>query len=650
MLKQLKKKAVRLKKVFSKGSAKKSNMALGPDSELYSDAVNSGLFDANWYQHQHKVYFNTPEEAFSDYLRKSKFANIAPSAHFDPVSYFHNNPDVYASSMSPLQHFLRFGKGEGRVSYPLRPLWNASKEIDVSRYEHTRSGRYAVVLHIYYEDFVSKFHNAFMGVDFDFDLFITTPSDAVAAKAERLFKTNPSVKNIKIANVPNKGRNFGGFLVEFSNDLLEYDYVCHLHSKKSLYSGTEQTHWAEYLLEYLARDKQVLRNMLNIFEGDKSVGIYYPTTFWNMPQWTCHWLKNKGIGKQILGDWFDIEHKTDYFSYPAGGMFWAKTDAIRPLLEKTWSYEDFPDEPLPADGTVLHAIERILPIIADDRGYESLHFYPPTGAFTKDSNFIFLEYQYGLENRMNALCSQNEIISFDIFDTLIFRKFYEPDYAKYLLPEAADLDIEGQRFVEMRNDAEFQVRKRKKFKGDVNIEEVYQELASKNVIPHSRVNELVDLEFELDLSMIQPKEYMVEFLNRMGADGKEIYIISDTYYLQRQIEKLLSKAGVIASHTLMVSSELGLRKDNGTMWESITKTLKKSDRIGKFVHIGDNVVADSQVPGDFGLRTLHILAPKDKWQAMNMPELPELASGFDDVSEMKKWGLLVANVGSNPFL
>jgi lipopolysaccharide biosynthesis protein len=34
------------------------------------------------------------------------------------------------------------------------------------------------------------------------------------------------------------------------------------------------------------------------------------------------------------------------------------------------SWDDYPEEPLPEDGTMLHAIERLLPFIAEHEGYQ----------------------------------------------------------------------------------------------------------------------------------------------------------------------------------------------------------------------------------------------------------------------------------------
>jgi lipopolysaccharide biosynthesis protein len=43
-------------------------------------------------------------------------------------------------------------------------------------------------------------------------------------------------------------------------------------------------------------------------------------------------------------------------------MFWARTEALAPLVGLALNWEDYPAEPLPYDGTLLHAIERLLPL------------------------------------------------------------------------------------------------------------------------------------------------------------------------------------------------------------------------------------------------------------------------------------------------
>jgi len=51
-------------------------------------------------------------------------------------------------------------------------------------------------------------------------------------------------------------------------------------------------------------------------------------------------------------------------------MFFARPEAIGPLLEANFSFEDFPAEPLPIDGTMAHALERMTAIICGTKGYK----------------------------------------------------------------------------------------------------------------------------------------------------------------------------------------------------------------------------------------------------------------------------------------
>jgi predicted HAD superfamily hydrolase len=84
------------------------------------------------------------------------------------------------------------------------------------------------------------------------------------------------------------------------------------------------------------------------------------------------------------------------------------------------------------------------------------------------------------------------------------------------------------------------------------------------------------------------------------------------------------------------------------MWVMIKSDLE-AEGISNYLHIGDNVVADAQRPGDMGLATFHILHPMDKWEALGFPEVLSGDNSLDE-SEILKWGSLISNVGRNPFI
>jgi len=50
-------------------------------------------------------------------------------------------------------------------------------------------------------------------------------------------------------------------------------------------------------------------------------------------------------------------------------MFWARRGALTPLYAGDWPWERYPAEPLGHDGSVLHAVERLLPLVARKAGF-----------------------------------------------------------------------------------------------------------------------------------------------------------------------------------------------------------------------------------------------------------------------------------------
>lgn len=184
--------------------------------------------------------------------------------------------------------------------------------------------------------------------------------------------------------------------------------------------------------------------------------------------------------------------------------------------------------------------------------------------------------------------------------------------------------------------------------GDIDINEVYRVLVKRLDLPFEP-EELAELEFQIDLDGLNAKEVMVDLLNSLAEQGKAIYIISDTYYLEHQIKRLLDKTGITCSYELYVSSALQLRKDNGSMWDMMKEKLTSTGSLEKFVHIGDNVCSDAQNPGDRGINNIHILSPLDKWDALGLPKIKHEFSTLN-IKSVLKWGPLISQICASPFI
>ena len=50
-------------------------------------------------------------------------------------------------------------------------------------------------------------------------------------------------------------------------------------------------------------------------------------------------------------------------------MFWSRKGALTPLYDLKLSSNDYPREPLGYDRTMLNAIEKLLPFVAESQGF-----------------------------------------------------------------------------------------------------------------------------------------------------------------------------------------------------------------------------------------------------------------------------------------
>ncbi|OFC70114.1 rhamnan synthesis F family protein [Alteromonas confluentis] len=614
-------------------------------SKAYGIAKKTQYFNATWYR-EHYGNFPSDFHAFRDYMEKSSFANVNPSALFDTETYNRSNIDIYHSGNSPLIHYLYHGRYEGRVSSEVINRWTPADSLIPQDTPTWKSQKVALVLHIFYPDFVEKFAHCIKHFPISVDVFVTCATDQIAQDAKQKFSATGKVNQIKTAVCENRGRNFGPFLVHFSKELLNYDLMCHLHSKKSLYSGREQTQWFDYQNQFLLKDGHVVKSVLRLFDEHSNLGIYYPTSFWMMPAWVNHWTCNKPFAQEFTAKW-GVDFNDNFVNYPVGGMFWARPKALAQLLDVDYEYTDFPAEPLPNDGSKLHALERLLGLLVEREGYEQFFYYPPLGRFTRDKSYISTSYYKPPHALKNDLMSF-DIVSFDVFDTVLRRRFTEPDYAKFLLGK--ELCENGhfespEAFVAKRNDCELKCRQERNFEGDVCIKEVYERLSKELNIERSTSTEWMDKEFLYDLEMAEPKDEIVEIIKQLSLSGKEIWFVTDIYYTQSQIELMLRKIGVAIPYRLFVSSSLRKRKDSGTMWTYIKQLV--AEKGSSFVHVGDNVRSDAQICGDFGLQNIHILNPMDKWAIAGLDDIASFEKPTEQ--DILKWGPQISHFGRYPY-
>ncbi len=178
-----------------------------------------------------------------------------------------------------------------------------------------------------------------------------------------------------------------------------------------------------------------------------------------------------------------------------------------------------------------------------------------------------------------------DIISMDIFDTLIFRPFSKPSELFRFVGK--QLDVHD--FHDIRIGAQKEAVKRKQQENgisEVNIYDIYKVIEEITGIP---VEIGVAAELETELEFCYPNPYMQRVYKLLSSLNKKMIVVSDMYLPRDMIDKILQKCGYTFSD-IIVSCDEGCTKRSGKLFEKIKERFKDQ----KIIHIGDNWVSDIQ--------------------------------------------------------
>jgi len=81
------------------------------------------------------------------------------------------------------------------------------------------------------------------------------------------------------------------------------------------------------------------------------------------------WGSNYTIAVEIAKK-IGINNIPRNLNFPVGNMFWVRRGTLKKLYDLNLGWGDYPIEPIGYDGTILHAIERLLPLIAEENGFK----------------------------------------------------------------------------------------------------------------------------------------------------------------------------------------------------------------------------------------------------------------------------------------
>ena len=265
------------------------------------------------------------------------------------------------SSMSDIKRLMH-------LNYIL-PTDYKLKENDLS------NDKLLLIFHIYFEDLIDESIRYMKSMPVNSDILITLPKKELKSVLEEKIKELP-YKNIEIKIIENRGRDVSSFLVGAKDRVMNYDYVCFMHDKKTAqlkpYCVGKDFRYKCY--EGNLSSKSYVENILNLFKENEKLGILMPpppnhSNFYHTlgNEWASNLENTKKLSEKLKLK--TKVHWADEPISPLGTMFWFRPKAMKKLFDYDWEYEDFPKEPNENDGTILHAVERIYGYVVQDAGY-----------------------------------------------------------------------------------------------------------------------------------------------------------------------------------------------------------------------------------------------------------------------------------------
>ncbi len=225
---------------------------------------------------------------------------------------------------------------------------------------------------------------------------------------------------------------------------------------------------------------------------------------------------------------------------------------------------------------------------ADVKYYEDkpLFSLSESAAHMKNAGSSVLSGSYQLQDY--------DIISFDVFDTLLLRPFSEPTDIFFFLGEKLGI----MDFKRIRIQQEFLARKEHEKKygdNEVTFAEIWERMEREVGIP---ANEGMKAELEAEERFCFANPFMLELFNALKEMGKTIIAVSDMYLPSDFVGRLLEKNGFTGIEKIYMSCEYGKSKSVGDLYGVVKDTYAKALRI---VHIGDNEYSDVKKAKEAGL-------------------------------------------------
>lgn len=231
-----------------------------------------------------------------------------------------------------------------------------------------------------------------------------------------------------------------------------------------------------------------------------------------------------------------------------------------------------------------------------------------------------------------------DVISFDLFDTLVVRN----TFSRSDVFELVDLFIRKKEIVIPDFEKRRIAAEKKLSSGKApRLEHIYEFILADLKDINISAKSLADMEYQIDCKLLHPREEMISILKLAKSMDKVIFVTSESYYSEEQIQKILDSLGINNIDRLIISCEYNVSKTSGLFQQLIM--LSKNHNI---LHIGDDIVADIEGAENYGINTFQIYSSGELLSILGGLHIEDC---LIDISDKIKAGLFISHLLNNPF-
>lgn len=225
----------------------------------------------------------------------------------------------------------------------------------------------AVQVHMFYLDVLDETIDQLNKIPYPFDCYISTDTPEKKLQIAKALNDKCKCSNTYVEVFDNRGRDVAPFLCQMASHMEEYEYICHIHSKKTK-TADHGNDWREYIFKHLFGSPEYLKRVFALFEKDPNLGLVMPETY-PVLELQAEWSGNAEGVRNMMHSMFGAVELPNVPVFPVGNMFWARSAAVKKLFALNLKQEDFPPEAGQMNGTIAHQIERSWVYVAREAGF-----------------------------------------------------------------------------------------------------------------------------------------------------------------------------------------------------------------------------------------------------------------------------------------